>query len=88
MDYAGWLSIGAVGLKIASRFGIDPAGSIARAMIGDYGEVARAGHAAAALAEFERLRADSITDRLAAMLVGWTGHAADSAQASSRCPAS
>lgn len=79
MDYAGWLSIGNDILKIASLFGIDPAGWLAKAVEGDYSQVAQAGHAATALADFERNTATTIAAGLSTMTGQWTGHAADQA---------
>jgi hypothetical protein len=79
MDQAGWLSIGNDVLKVASIFGLDPAGLLTKAIAGDYSMVARAGHAAEALAEFERNTAQTIAAGLSTMQHGWTGNAADAA---------
>ncbi|MEX0428094.1 hypothetical protein AB3X52_10735 [Nocardioides sp. DS6] len=54
MDQAGWLSIGNDVLKVASIFGLDPAALLTKSIAGDYSMVARGGHAADAVAEFER----------------------------------
>lgn|GEM_PF-4801929 len=81
MDQAGWLSIGNDVLKVASLFGLDPAGLLTKAIAGDYSMVARAGHAAEALAQFERNTARTIAAGLSGMRHGWTGNAADAATA-------
>lgn len=81
MDQAGWLSIGNDILKIASLFGLDPAGLLTKAIAGDYSKVAQAGHAATALAEFERNTAQAVAAGLATLGKGWTGHAAGAADA-------
>jgi hypothetical protein len=79
MDQAGWFSVGDNLLKIANIFGLDPASSLTKLLAGDYGLVARAGHAATALADFERNVAESMAAGLATMTTQWTGHAADQA---------
>lgn len=79
MDKAGWASITGTALKLASLFGLDPVGELTKAVVGDYGELAQAGHAATALASFERTAAETILSGSAAM--EWTGNAASSAQA-------
>jgi uncharacterized protein YukE len=80
MDKAGWISIAGTALKIASLFGLDPMASLTKAVTGNYGELAQAGHAAEALADFEHAAADAINTGLGAMLQDWTGNAADEAQ--------
>ena len=80
IDKAGWLSITGTALKIASLFDLDPMASLTKAVTGNYDELAQAGHAAEALADFEYAAAASISSGLAAMLQDWTGNAADEAQ--------
>ncbi|MEO6019382.1 MAG: hypothetical protein ABIP45_03925 [Knoellia sp.] len=60
IDKAGWLSISGNGLKIASLFGVDPVGDLTKAVAGDYGELAQAGHAVKALATFEKAAASTM----------------------------
>lgn len=81
IDKAGWLSITGVGLKIAYLFGLDPVGDLTKAVAGDYGELAQAGHAVEALAAFEKTAAQSMAVGLRAMTADWTGNAADAADA-------
>ena len=68
MDKAGWASITGLALKLASLFGLDPVGELTKSVVGDYGELAQAGHAAEALASFERVAAETILSGAAAML--------------------
>ncbi|CAN5612205.1 hypothetical protein BH11ACT8_BH11ACT8_11720 [soil metagenome] len=81
MDAAGWLSVGDDVLKVASVFGFDPASTLTKAVVGDYGQVARAGHACTALAECERANATAVTAGLTQMTAHWTGQGADAATA-------
>lgn len=81
IDKGGWVSITGVGLKIASLFGLDPVGDLTKAVAGDYGELAQAGHAIEALAEFERVAASTMASGLSAMSADWTGNAAQAAEA-------
>lgn len=81
IDKGGWVSITGVGLKIASLFGLDPVGDLTKAVAGDYGELAQAGHAIEALAEFERVAASTMASGLTAMTADWTGNAAQAAEA-------
>lgn len=79
IDKGGWVSITGVGLKIAYLFGLDPVGDLTKAVAGDYGELAQAGHAVEALADFERVAAATMVSGLTAMTADWTGNAADAA---------
>lgn len=79
MDKAGWASITGVALKIASLFGLDPVGELTKSVVGDYGELAQAGHAAEALAAFERVAAGTILSGATSMQ--WSGQAAEHALA-------
>jgi uncharacterized protein YukE len=79
IDKSGWVSISGSVLKIAQLFGLDPVKELTQAVVGDYDELAQAGHAAEALADFERAAADAMSGGLAAMIADWTGHAADAA---------
>lgn len=78
MDKAGWVSITGVAVKIASLFGLDPWAALTKSVVGDYGELAQAGHAAEALADFEKTAAQTLLAGAAAMV--WTGEAATHAQ--------
>ena len=51
MDKAGWASITGLALKLASLFGLDPVGELTKSVVGDYGELAQAGHAAEVIGE-------------------------------------
>lgn len=79
IDKGGWVSITGVGLKIAYLFGFDPVGDLTKAVAGDYGELAQAGHAVEALADFERVAASTMVSGLTALTADWTGNAADAA---------
>lgn len=79
MDKAGWASITGIAVKIASLFGLDPWAALTKSVVGDYGELAQAGHAAEALADFERTAAQTLLAGSTAMV--WTGQAADHARA-------
>ncbi|MGL5862001.1 MAG: hypothetical protein ACRCY9_12190, partial [Phycicoccus sp.] len=61
-----------------SLFGLDPWAALTKSVVGDYGELAQAGHAAEALADFERIAAQTIVSGAAAM--AWTGEAAQHAR--------
>lgn len=79
LDKSGWISITGVALKILSLFNVDPAGEVTKTFAGNYDELARAGNAARALANFERTAANTLAYGSAAM--DWTGNAAAEAQA-------
>lgn len=79
IDKAGWLSISGNGLKIASLFGVDPVGDLTKAVAGDYGELAQAGHAVKALSTFEKSAASTMLAGWGAVQSDWTGNAADAA---------
>jgi len=81
IDKGGWLTITGVALKIASLFGLDPVGDLTKAIAGDYGELAQAGHAIEALADFERVAAATMASGMSAMSADWTGNAAQAANA-------
>lgn len=79
MDKSGWFSISGVALNIAALFGFDPAGDLTKAVVGDYNELAQAGNALLALADFERTAADTLATGLETMLTQWTGDGASAA---------
>ncbi|ANH37567.1 hypothetical protein I601_1125 [Nocardioides dokdonensis FR1436] len=81
IDKAGWFSIAGLALKICSLFGLDPVKDLTQAVVGDYDELAQAGHAAEALAAFERQAAETIVVGLQQMTSQWSGVAADAATA-------
>ncbi|MEO5853052.1 MAG: WXG100 family type VII secretion target [Nocardioides sp.] len=79
IDKAGWLSIAGTVLKIAQLFGLDPVKELNEAVLGDYSELAQAGHALEALAAFERQAASTMSAGLSTMGGEWTGNAATAA---------
>ena len=79
IDKAGWLSIAGTVLKIAQLFGLDPVKELNQAVLGDYSELAQAGHALEALAAFERQAASTMSVGLSAMTSEWSGNAAGAA---------
>ncbi|KQQ39410.1 WXG100 family type VII secretion target [Nocardioides sp. Leaf307] len=81
MDKAGWFSIAGMAMKIASVLGLDPVKELTQSVLGDYDELAQAGHAAEALADFDRALAAALEQGLVTVRSTWSGHAADAAQA-------
>ncbi|MGG5259459.1 hypothetical protein [Phycicoccus avicenniae] len=78
MDKAGWASITGLAVKLASLFGLDPWAALTKCVVGDYGELAQAGHAAKALGDFEKIAAQTLVTGAGAMV--WTGEAAEHAR--------
>jgi len=79
LGLSGWSSIGNDILEIASVFGFDPVEKLTAHVFIDGGAVAQAGHAAEALAAFDRTVADDLQIGLGRMAADWRGHASGAA---------